>query len=204
MPASLLCISCHPEGRKTINISDIFSQGPFQLKSLTIRQSMNVLHLLFSPWRRPRTLTFSASIKADFPAGPLTAVAIVKQVETQYWTPKNRKKSCLPSACEGYWHLFAIRSGETHEGLSPARRGLSCTLMTQAWSRHQRCLLVTHSVQGKLNSEQSCSSGLLWNSAGMVSGKLKTQCPFLGPEASRYPTLTHLPISSAQGWPSCH
>ena len=63
---------------------NLSSQRSFQLESLNITQGLNVLHLLVSPWRRPRKLTFSASIKPDFPVGPLTAAVITSGAETQY------------------------------------------------------------------------------------------------------------------------
>lgn len=59
---------------------------------------MNVLHLLFSPWRRPRKLTFSASIKADFPVGPLTAAAIASW--NSILNTKEQKKE---------FHLLSLR-----------------------------------------------------------------------------------------------
>lgn len=61
-----------------------FFQGVAAAGVPKCHKGMNVLHLLFSPWRRPRKLTFSASIKTDFAVGPLTAAEIISWAETQY------------------------------------------------------------------------------------------------------------------------
>lgn len=95
---------------------------------------MNELHLLFSPWRRPRKLTFSASIKTDFPVGPLTAAGL--KLNIKHHRTGERKAFPGPERIIDF-HL-QLDKREAHPLLEPDGSGSS---------PDERYLLFTDSVQ---------------------------------------------------------